>query len=236
MNGVIIVAAGSGSRMKANINKQFIKLNDKEIIAYTIEKFYNNKNINDIVVVIKEDEYEFFQQEILDKYNFDNIKIAYGGKERQDSVYNGIKSLDKNCKYVLVHDGARPFVRKQNIEDGIKGVLDHGACVIGVPVKDTIKVIDENKDVHHTPRRSMLWAAQTPQCFWKKIIKKGYEYAIEEDIIGTDDSSLVEKIGYKVKMIMGNYDNIKITTPEDLIIAESLLKVDRNLKLQENIL
>ena len=126
-------------------------------------------------------------------------------------------------------------MRKENIEDGIKGVIEYGACVIGVPVKDTIKVIDDENDVHHTPKRSMLWAAQTPQCFWKELLQEGYEYAIDEGIVGTDDSSLVEKVGNKVKMIMGNYDNIKITTPEDLIIAESLLKVDEGLKEQQNI-
>ena len=123
MNGVIIVAAGSGSRMNTNINKQFIKLNDKEIIAHTIEKFYNNKNINDIVIVIKEDEAKFFKKEILDKYRFRNIKIAYGGKERQDSVYSGIKLLDKNCKYVLIHDGARPFVDEDIINRSLDEVL-----------------------------------------------------------------------------------------------------------------
>ena len=110
MNGVVIVAAGTGSRMNMGINKQFIKLEGKEIIAYTIEKFYNNSNIEDIVVVVKEDESDFFKKEILDKYNFKNIKIAYGGKERQDSVYNGLKLLDKKCHVVLIHDGARPFV------------------------------------------------------------------------------------------------------------------------------
>ena len=110
MNGVIIVAAGSGSRMNMGINKQFIKLKDTEIIVYTLEKFYKHKNIDEIVVVVKEEEAEFFKNEIIDKYNFENIKIAYGGKERQNSVYNGLKMLDDKCDIVLVHDGARPFI------------------------------------------------------------------------------------------------------------------------------
>ncbi len=224
MNGVIIVAAGSGSRMKANINKQFIKLNDKEIIAYTIEKFYNNKNINDIVVVIKEDEYEFFQQEILDKYNFDNIKIAYGGKERQDSVYNGIKSLDKNCKYVLVHDGARPFVNEDIINRSLKEVKQFKSVVVGVPVKDTIKVVNSNNYIIDTPNRSTLWSVQTPQTFDYNVIKRAYEDAFDNDFYGTDDAMLVERIGYNVKMIYGCYNNIKVTTPEDIDMGTQILK------------
>ncbi len=223
MNGVIIVAAGSGSRMKANINKQFIKLNDKEIIAYTIEKFYNNKNISDIVVVIKEDEAEFFKNQILDKYNFDNIKIAYGGKERQNSVYNGIKALDKNCEYVLVHDGARPFIDESTINKSIEKVKEYKAIVVGVPVKDTIKIVNANNDIVDTPNRSTLWAVQTPQTFNYDILKKAYEDAFESDFYGTDDAMLVERIGYTVKMIEGSYNNIKVTTPEDINMGIQIL-------------
>ena len=132
---------------------------------------------------------------------------------------------------VLTHDGARPFLREELILKGINGAIEFGACVIGVPVKDTIKVVNENNQVHHTPNRALLWAAQTPQCFKTDILKKGYEYASKESIVATDDSSLVEKYGHPVKMIMGSYDNIKITTPDDLIIAESIFK---NMNLNEN--
>lgn len=224
MNGVIIVAAGSGSRMKANINKQFIRLNDKEIITYTIEKFYNNKNIKDIVIVVKEDEAEFFKKEILYKYNFNNIKIAYGGKERQDSVYNGIKALDKNCKYVLVHDGARPFVNDEIINKSIEEVQKFKSVVVGVPVKDTIKVVNSNNDIVDTPNRSTLWSVQTPQTFDYNVIKRAYEDAFENNFYGTDDAMLVERIGYTVKMIYGSYNNIKVTTPEDIDMGIQILK------------
>ena len=166
MNGVVIVAAGTGSRMNMGINKQFIKLEGKEIIAYTIEKFYNNSNIEDIVVVVKEDESEFFKKEILDKYNFKNVKIAYGGKERQDSVYNGLKLLDEKCDVVLIHDGARPFVSDKIIDKSIEEAKEHKAIVVGVPVKDTIKVIDNDKNIVDTPNRSVLWAVQTPQTWF----------------------------------------------------------------------
>ena len=223
MNGVIIVAAGSGSRMNTNINKQFIKLNDKEIIAHTIEKFYNNKNINDIVIVIKEDEAKFFKKEILDKYRFKNIKIAYGGKERQDSVYSGIKLLDKNCKYVLIHDGARPFVDEDIINRSLDEVKAFKSIVVGVPVKDTIKVVNNNNSVVDTPNRSTLWSVQTPQTFDYNIIKRAYEDAFDNNFYGTDDAMLVERIGYTIKMIYGSYNNIKVTTPEDIIIGTQII-------------
>lgn len=231
---VIVAAAGMSNRMGSKINKQFIDIDNKPILAHTLNKFEESPYIDEIILISKEEEVEYCRKEIVKKYGFKKIKnIIRGGRERQDSIYNGILALDERCDIVLTHDGARPFVRKKNIEDGIKGVLKHGACVVGVPVKDTIKVIDDDKNIHHTPKRSMLWAAQTPQCFWKNILQKGYEYAIDEGIVGTDDSSLVEKAGYNVKMIMGNYDNIKITTPEDLIIAESLLEVDDGLKVEK---
>lgn len=225
MNGVVIVAAGTGSRMKMGINKQFIKLEGKEIIAYTIEKFYNNSNIEDIVVVVKEDESEFFKKEILDKYNFKNIKIAYGGKERQDSVYNGLKSLDKKCDVVLIHDGARPFVSDKIIYNCIEEVKEHKAIVVGVPVKDTIKIIDNDKNIVDTPNRSVLWAVQTPQTFDYNILIDAYKDAFKSGFYGTDDAMLVERIGYKVKMVEGSYNNIKITTKEDLSVGSQILKI-----------
>lgn len=225
MNGVVIVAAGTGSRMNMGINKQFIKLEGKEIIYYTIEKFYRNENIEDIVVVVKEEEAEFFRKEILDKYNFKNIKIAYGGKERQDSVYNGLKSLDKNCNIVLIHDGARPFVSDKIINKSIEEAKENKAVVVGVPVKDTIKVIDNDNNIVDTPNRSLLWAVQTPQTFEYNLLIKSYEDAFKENFYGTDDAMLVERIGYKVKMVEGSYNNIKITTQEDLNLGNQILKL-----------
>lgn len=225
MNGVVIVAAGTGSRMNMGINKQFIKLEGKEIIAYTIEKFHNNSNIEDIVVVVKEDESEFFKKEILDKYNFKNVKIAYGGKERQDSVYNGLKLLDEKCDVVLIHDGARPFVSDKIIDKSIEEAKEHKAIVVGVPVKDTIKVIDNDKNIVDTPNRSVLWAVQTPQTFDYNILIDAYKDAFKNKFYGTDDAMLVERIGYKVKMLEGSYNNIKITTQEDLNIGSQILRV-----------
>lgn len=224
MNGVVIVAAGTGSRMKKDINKQFIKLKNKEIVAHTIEKFYNSENIDDIVVVIREDEEEYFNKNIKEKYGFTNIKVAHGGNERQDSVFNGIKMLKKECEVILIHDGARPFVTDDIIKRSINKANEHNAIVVGVKVKDTIKVVSDNGNIIDTPNRSYLWAVQTPQVFKYDIITKAYEDAYNNNYYGTDDAMLVERIGYNVKMIEGSYNNIKITTQEDLEFGEQILK------------
>ncbi|WP_025162203.1 2-C-methyl-D-erythritol 4-phosphate cytidylyltransferase [Paraclostridium bifermentans] len=224
MNGVVIVAAGTGSRMKKDINKQFIKLKNKEIVAHTIEKFYNSENIDDIVVVIREDEEEYFNKNIKEKYGFTNIKVAHGGNERQDSVFNGIKMLKKECDVVLIHDGARPFVTDDIIKRSINKANEHNAIVVGVKVKDTIKVVSDNGNIVDTPNRSYLWAVQTPQVFKYDIITKAYEDAYNNNYYGTDDAMLVERTGYNVKMIEGSYNNIKITTQEDLEFGEQILK------------
>lgn len=224
MNGVVIVAAGTGSRMKKDINKQFIKLNNKEIVAHTIDRFYNNENIDDIVVVIREDEEEYFNKNIKEKYGFTNIKVAHGGNERQDSVFNGIKMLKKECDVVLIHDGARPFVTEDIIKRSINKANEHNAIVVGVKVKDTIKVVSDNGNIVDTPNRSYLWSVQTPQVFKYDIITKAYEDAYNNNYYGTDDAMLVERIGYNVKMIEGSYNNIKITTQEDLEFGEQILK------------
>lgn len=234
---VIIAAAGMSNRMGSKINKQFIAIDNKPILAHTVEKFEKCKLVDEIIVVSKEGEVDYCKKEIVKKYGFKKVtNIVRGGKERQDSIYNGILALNEKADIVLTHDGARPFVKIETIEEGIREVEKHGACCVGVPVKDTVKVIDSENRVHHTPKRSMLWAAQTPQCFRVDLLKKGYEMAAEEGIVGTDDSSLVEKIGQPIKMIMGSYDNIKITTPEDLIVADSMLKDRKSIYKRSGIL
>lgn len=224
MNSVIIVAAGSGKRMNMDINKQFIKLNKKEIIAHTIDVFYKNENVDEIIVCIKKEEEELFKDKIINKYSFKNIKIAYGGKERQDSIYNGLKCLDDKCDIVLIHDGARPFVDDRIINESIKVAREKKAVVVGTPVKDTIKVVCDGI-INDTPNRVNLWSAQTPQVFEYKLITRAYEEAYENNYYGTDDSMLVENIGQEVTMIMGSYDNIKITSPEDISIGEQILSL-----------
>lgn len=234
MNSVIIVAAGAGRRMNLHINKQYIKLDEKEMITHTIDVFYNNKNIDEIIVCIKEEEEYFFVNEIVDKYNFENIKIAYGGKERQDSIYNGLKKVDQNCDIVLIHDGARPFVSHHIINESIKVAKEKQAAVVGVPVRDTVKVVEDGI-VKHTPQRSTLWSAQTPQTFKYDLIMKAYEEAYKHNYYGTDDSMLVEFIGQSVSMVMGSYENIKITNPEDINVAEQILELRKKSKKDKKI-
>ncbi len=223
MNSVIIVCGGSGSRMKANVNKQFLKIKDKEIVAHTIDKFYDNEDIDEIILVIKKEEQNYFDENIIRKYGYKNIKFAFGGKERQDSVYSGIKCVDEKSEIILVHDGARPFVSREIIKNSIKYAKEKDAVIVCVKVKDTIKIIDGDK-VYSTPKRDNLISVQTPQVFKKEILKSSYEKAFDEGFYGTDDSSLVERTGREVFIVDGSYENIKITTPEDLIIGENLIK------------
>ena len=227
MNSVVIVSAGRGSRMKADINKQFLKLKGKEVIAHTIDKFYNNKNIDEIGVVVKEDEADFFRRNIIDKYGYKNIKIAFGGKERQDSVFNGLKAVNERCDIVLIHDGARPFVTDEIIKNSIECAKKNKCVIVGVPVKDTIKIINKDNEVCDTPNRSTLWSIQTPQVFEYLSIIKAHKIAKEKSYYGTDDSMLMEYLGYNVKVIEGSYNNIKITTPEDLKIGEEILNENK---------
>ena len=227
MNSVVIVSAGRGSRMKADINKQFLKLKRKEVIAHTIDKFYNNTNIDEIVVVVKEDEADFFRRNIIDKYGYKNIKIAFGGKERQDSVFNGLKAVNERCDIVLIHDGARPFVTDEIIKNSIECAKKNKCVIVGVPVKDTIKIINKDNEVCDTPNRSTLWSIQTPQVFEYLSIIKAHKIAKEKSYYGTDDSMLMEYLGYNVKVIEGSYNNIKITTPEDLKIGEEILNENK---------
>ena len=227
MNSVVIVSAGRGSRMKADINKQFLKLKGKEVIAHTIDKFYNNKNIDEIVVVVKEDEADFFRRNIFDKYGYKNIKIAFGGKERQDSVFNGLKAVNERCDIVLIHDVARHFVTDEIIKNSIECAKKNKCVIVGVPVKDTIKIINKDNEVCDTPNRSTLWSIQTPQVFEYLSIIKAHKIAKEKSYYGTDDSMLMEYLGYNVKVIEGSYNNIKITTPEDLKMGEEILNENK---------
>lgn len=221
---VVIAASGMGKRMNSNINKQYLLLKGKPILAHTIDKFEKNKYIDEIIVVAREEEREYCVKEVVKKYGFSKvINVVSGGDERQDSVYEGLKAVNNSCSLVLIHDGVRPFIRDLDILNSIDAGIKYGSCVIGTPVKDTIKIINSNKDIESTPDRRTLWAVQTPQTFSYELILKAYEYARNDGFIGTDDSMLVERLGHKVKIIKGSYANIKITTPEDLKLAELLV-------------
>lgn len=220
----IVLAAGKGSRMQSQIEKQFMQLQDKPILYYSLKEF-ENAGVENIILVTGANNIEYCQKQIIDKYQIKNVRqIVAGGKERYESVYNGLQAA-VNSEIVLIHDGARPFLTQEVIKDSIDGVKQFGACVVGVPVKDTIKVADANQICLDTPDRTQLWQIQTPQSFWLEEISNAYETAIEKkDKTITDDAMVMERYGKrKIKIIQGNYKNIKITTPEDMIIAEAFV-------------
>lgn len=219
-----IAAAGMGKRMNMGINKQFLTINDIPILAHTIKKLEKSKYIDFLVIIIKKTDISYLG-EIINRFKINiDYKIVYGGKERQDSIYNGLINMPDQTDIILTHDGARPFVSVDKIDEAIEEVFETGACVLANRVKDTIKVSLDGKLVNYTPNRDMLWQVQTPQVFKAEILLKAYNQAYSEDYYGTDDCSLVEKTGVKVKLINNSYDNIKITTKEDLQIASTLIK------------
>lgn len=221
---VIIVAGGKGNRMGSGELKQFINLNNKQVLAHTIDKFENNKNINDIIVVIGKEHKDYCKVNILEKYKYKKvIALIEGGEERQNSVYNGLKAIKKNTDIVLIHDGVRPFVGQEEINAIIKTTASRGACALAVPVKDSIKYVNNDGIIKNTLERDKLWAMQTPQGFKYCILKKAYLHANENNLLATDDAALVETLGQNVYIVEGNYKNIKITTKEDLEYCKFLL-------------
>ena len=224
MISAIILAGGKGKRMNSSISKQFIEIKGKPIIYYTIKKFNENKKIDNIVIVLSQEEVEYFKENILNKYDLRVDKIVIGGAERQDSVYNGLKSLENTeTDIVLIHDGARPFISDRIIDDGIKYATIYGACAPGVMPKDTIKIKEKNNFSIDTPNRETLVAIQTPQVFKFKEVLKCHERVKMDKVVVTDDTMVVERYGNKVYLYDGEYTNIKVTTPEDLILGEKLI-------------
>lgn len=227
--GAVCLAAGQGKRMGSKVQKQYMLLDGKPILYYSLKAFQESR-AEEVVLVVGSGEEEYCQKEIVEKYSFTKVKkIVAGGKERYHSVYKGLEAMD-HIDYVLIHDGARPFLDKEIIERSIKGISDYRACVAGMPVKDTIKLADEEENIASTPDRSKVWQIQTPQSFFYTDIKKAYDCLMEAEkaeegrIPVTDDAMVIETfLDIKVHLIQGSYENIKITTPEDLIIAEAFL-------------
>lgn len=219
---VLIAAAGMSNRMKSDINKTFLVIDGKPILSHTIKKFEKSKYVDEIIVLAREEEIDYVKENIIEPGNFQKIRsVIAGGDSRQNSIKKGLEVLDDDVDIVLTHDGARPFIHVDTIDSAIESTLELRAVVVGVPVKDTIKSVydDGGTKIYLTPKRSLLWNAQTPQIFYAEDLRRAYIYAEREGIEGTDDSSLVEKYGLQVSMVMGSYDNIKITTPEDLVLA-----------------
>lgn len=219
----IIVAAGKGSRMKSEVNKIFLDLIDRPVLAYTLQAFEDCRLINEIIIVTRDQDI-MLCKEIIDILELKKVtQIVTGGKERQDSVSNGLREVNDKAVLVAIHDGARPLIQPEEIEMTIQAAIQHRAAALGVRVKDTIKLVDEDSNIIKTLDRSKLWAVHTPQVFEIELLKEAQRRAFEEGIYATDDCMLVERMGVKVKMVEGRYENIKITTPEDLFTAEAIL-------------
>lgn len=219
--GAVVLAAGKGKRMHSAVQKQFLMLRGKPVIFYSLEQFEQCPFINEIVLVTGEEEIDYCRKEIVEKFNFQKVKkIVAGGAERFLSVYNGLKAC--TCDFVYIHDGARPFVDQAILERTKEDVNRYGACVAGMPVKDTIKISDGDGYADVTPPRSRVWMVQTPQVFAYSCIKDAYDKLIAAGRMDvTDDAMVLECMtGQKTRLTFGSYENIKITTPEDLEIAE----------------
>ena len=220
----IIVAAGKGNRMRGSVRKQYIALDGIPILERTLSIFDSCSKVNQIMVVVPHEDLDFCRNEILTPAKLQNdVKLIAGGLERQDSVYNALKIIEPDEGIVIIHDGVRPFVKQEHLAACIKSAAKLGACILGIPAFDTVKKVNPENEITQTHKRDTLWLAQTPQVFEVKLIKKAHEKAKQEGFRGTDDASLVERLGEAVKIIPGSRSNIKITNPEDLNLARAII-------------
>ena len=225
-NTAIVLAAGQGKRMHSKVQKQFLEIQGYPVLYYSLRCFQESPLIQDIILVTGEESISYCKEEIVQKYGFTKVSaVIPGGKERYDSVYAGLCEC-KDCEYVLIHDGARPFVTEEILKRGLQKVKETGACVIGMPSKDTVKLSDEEGYVKETPNRKCVWTIQTPQIFSYPLIREAHDSIRQKDMSKiTDDAMVVEQeTGAKVALAEGSYQNIKITTPEDMKTAEAFLE------------
>ncbi|MFD1405846.1 2-C-methyl-D-erythritol 4-phosphate cytidylyltransferase [Robinsoniella peoriensis] len=225
-NVAVVLCAGRGTRMNSEVQKQYLLIKGKPVVYYSLIAFEKCPFIDEIVLVTGKEEIEYCRHEIIEKYNLKKVKsIVAGGKERCHSVFEGLKAIGC-CDYVYIHDGARPFIDQELLQRACDSVRIHKACVVGMPVKDTIKISGQDGFADHTPDRSKLWMVQTPQVFQYSLVYQAYDKIMKyPGIQVTDDAMVVEQMGHaKIKLVEGSYKNIKITTPEDLEIAEIFAK------------
>ncbi len=228
----VVLSAGQGRRMGSDVQKQYIELEGKPIIYYTLKAFQESDVIDEVIMVVGTGDVDFAREEIVEHYQFSKVsRIVEGGKERYDSVWNGLQAIaerretDTREEYVFIHDGARLFVDHEILCRGYECVDVHKACVAGVPSKDTIKLVDDNVFAANTPARKYVWAVQTPQIFEASLIIEAYSRLMQEEHSSvTDDAMVVERMmKMPVKLFEASYENIKITTPEDLEVAKVFL-------------
>ncbi len=222
----IVPAAGIGKRYGEGKNKPFESLGNKPVIIWAVEALQSLPEVLEIIPVVKEADIKLCSR-LFEEFSITKIKrIAPGGRERQDSVFHGLSLISDRTSIVLVHDGVRPLIEPSAIKDALQELNDCDGVALGVPLKDTVKEV-RDRVVRNTPKRDLLWAVQTPQIFHFKALYAAYEKAMADSFYTTDDSALVERNGGRIKMVFGSYTNIKVTTPEDLLIAEVLLKIKR---------
>ena len=217
-NVAIILGAGSGTRMKSEKNKMLLDICGKTVIERSVENFLNLSDVDEIIVTVRDQDVDEFSKLLTDE----RISFVIGGSTRQQSVKNAIETID-DAELVIIHDGARPLVLEEDIDSTIKAAYEFGSAALAVPVKDTVKVVDKNGFVISTPDRSTLFAVQTPQIFKFDLYKSALEKATADGREFTDDCQLLEYAKQKVKLVVGSYENIKITTPEDIAVAEGIL-------------
>lgn len=217
-NVAVILGAGSGTRMKSEKNKMLLDICGKTVIERSVENFLNLSDVDEIIVTVREQDVDEFSKLLTDE----RISFVIGGSTRQQSVKNAIETID-DAELVIIHDGARPLVLEEDIDNTIKAAYEFGSAALAVPVKDTVKVVDKNGFVISTPDRSTLFAVQTPQIFKFDLYKSALEKATADGREFTDDCQLLEYVEQKVKLVVGSYENIKITTPEDIAVAEGIL-------------
>ncbi len=225
MVAAIIVAAGKGVRMQDSLRKQYLPLAGLPILAHTLTVFGKCDLVDHIYLVIPPDDFDFCRESILDRIKLvGNVNLVAGGARRQDSVYRGLQQIDPGCRIVIIHDGVRPFVQHDQIAACINGAEKFGSCILGIPAYDTLKQVDKSGNIVNTTARDAIWLAQTPQAFRYDLIKKAHDQARLDDYQGTDDASLVERLGAAGRIIGGSRSNIKISNQEDLKIARALLE------------
>lgn len=222
----VVLAAGRGTRMGTTIPKPFLLLGGRPLILHTLDRFLQTQTVRKVILVTAETEVSRCREALQLDTRLRELEcvLEIGGARRQDSVDNGLSRLDSDCEIVVIHDGVRPFVSPGIIDHCVELALKNGAVAVGVPVRDTIKVVSTDRRILETPPRESLWEVQTPQVFRKEIIREAYERARQKGIEATDDATLVEHLGKDVILVEGQRSNLKITGPEDLLLAEIMLR------------
>jgi 2-C-methyl-D-erythritol 4-phosphate cytidylyltransferase len=224
----LIPAAGRGLRMGGMIPKPYLRLGAREILAHTLDVFEACAAIDEVWIIIAPEHISFCQQTIVERYGYRKVKgVVTGGTTRQESVWNGLQHLGDRVDLVVVHDGVRPFVTEAILRDTLSHAVRYGAAIAAVPVKDTLKRVSEAGDVEATVSRDRLWRVQTPQAFQRSLLQAAFLHAREQGVTVTDEAALLESLGRVVKVVLGIESNIKVTTPDDLLFAENVIRTLR---------